>query len=79
MKTCMAGVEAVFDGSWTEPCTKPGRNVIGSDFPLPLIYLCDDHFAEVNAAGLVTEPDLGVGEAGRDEFERRHGWRSPRV
>ncbi len=75
----MAGREAEFGGRWTEPCPKLGRNLIGSEGPeLPIIELCDDHFAEVNAAGLIAEANLGEGEAGRQEFARRHGWTPPR-
>jgi hypothetical protein len=75
----MAGREADFGGRWTEPCPEIGRNLIGSEGPhLPVIELCDEHFAQVNEAGLITEPNLGEGEAGRSEFARRFGWEPPR-
>ena len=75
----MAGREAEFGGRWTEPCPELGRNLIASEGPeLPVIHLCDGHFAEVNAAGMVTEPFVGEGEAGRQEFARRHGWLPPK-
>jgi hypothetical protein len=74
----MAGREADFGGRWTEPCPEIGRNLIASEGPeLPTIHLCDGHFKEVNEAGMIAEAYLGAGEAGRDEFERRHGWRPP--
>lgn len=63
---CWAGRDADFGGRWTKPCPSVGRNLIGAPGLLNPIQLCDPHFAEVNAAGLVEEPFMDP-----DEFDRR--------
>jgi hypothetical protein len=62
---CHAGRSALFGGRWHEPCPNYARNYIGSPEADPII-LCDEHFRQVNEAGLVNEPYLG-----RQEYERR--------
>jgi hypothetical protein len=57
---CWAGWRAWFGGRWVgiPPCTKVGRNHIAfvkddGTFIAGTIDLCDEHFAQVDAAGLV--------------------------
>lgn len=68
---CAAGRTAFFGGRWTvlDAHDEIGRHVIGSPGGV-VVHLCDKHFAEVNAAGLVTEPNIG-----EEELERRMGRR----
>lgn len=47
-------------------------HVIGSPAGDP-IRLCDGHFKEVSAAGLVTDPNIGEAEYQRRESERLGG------
>lgn len=75
----MAGRVVFFGGRWKTPC--PGRHdpihVIATDEGGPSalaeligadeIRLCERHYREVEAAGLVTEP----GPFSREELERR--------
>ena len=55
---CAAGTTAFFGGRWKLPCFRVGNNVIGANDSgiNATVALCDEHFAEVNAAGLVDEP-----------------------
>ena len=62
---CAAGRSAFFGGQWAEPCPEKAIHHIGPPGADP-IRLCDGHFIEVNAAGLVTDPNLD-----EDEFQRR--------
>lgn len=66
---CEAGRTAFFGGRWRgiSPCQQIGRNRISGFGPpivlngreLTEINLCDEHFRQVNAAGLVTMPYAG--------------------
>ena len=62
---CSAGRTSFFGGKWTEPCVAVGRHAIGSPDKGP-IRLCDEHFRQVNEAGLVNEPYIG-----EKEFQKR--------
>jgi hypothetical protein len=66
---CQAGLTAFFGGAWTEPCPRPGRHAIGSPNAEP-IRLCDEHYGEVEAAGLVQEPVISEAEYNRREASR---------
>lgn len=69
---CEAGRTAFFSGQWDNipPCTALGRNCIHGlgqrvrFLDRSVIYLCDGHFHEVNAAGLIIEPFAGHREPG---------------
>jgi hypothetical protein len=66
---CDAGFRAFFGGRWHGIlCDKPGRHVIGTDGPILAALLCDLHYYQVEAAGLVIEPDVSV-----EDFKRRYG------
>ena len=69
---CAAGRTAFFDGAWTAPCGLPTEHhhvIIAVD---TRIELCDTHFAEVNAAGLISDPYVSEEEAARlEEQDRR--------
>lgn len=71
---CEAGRRANFGGRWKVPCMEYGRNMIGNP-SLDPIKLCDQHFAEVNEAGLVDETNIDPAEFRRRERRRvgRHG------
>jgi len=60
---CMAGRTAFFSGHWDHipPCEKPGRHHIVSEFPHLFADLCDEHFEQVLAAGLVSHPYIERG------------------
>jgi hypothetical protein len=61
---CAAGVSAFFEGRWrgVKPHTTQGvTHVIISDNNSP-ITLCEQHFREALAAGMVTEPYLPQGD-----------------
>lgn len=64
-KQCYAGNIAFFGGRWKEPCQEVARHVIGSP-NFPTLRLCNSHFEEAQAAGLVEEPMIGP-----DDFARR--------
>jgi hypothetical protein len=66
---CHAGRSAFFGGRWQEPCPNYARNHIGSPEADPII-LCDDHFRQVNEAGMVKEPNIGPQEYERREQQR---------
>lgn len=68
MEKCMAGRAAFFGGRWRDPCPEDGRHVIGFEGSPIVIRLCDLHFGQVHAEGLVTEPNVDP-----DEFYRRQG------
>lgn len=67
MKPCAAGRTAFFGGRWARgyPCPNDGRHIVAAEVGPP-IPLCDRHFEQVLAAGLVSEPYINP-----DEFERR--------
>ena len=67
--SCPAGRTAFFDGSWTVPCERTSIHSIGSPKAEP-IWLCDEHFQEVKAAGLVKETFID-----ETDFRRREGER----
>jgi hypothetical protein len=67
--SCAAGRSAFFGGSWTEPCDRTSIHSIGSPKAEP-IWLCDEHFQEVKAAGLVKEAFIDETEFQRRERER---------
>ena len=69
---CQAGRECGFGGKWTTPC--PNEAIHGITSPArPPILLCDRHFKEVNAAGLIVDENIGKEEYDRREEERcRH-------
>lgn len=72
MTECDAGRTAFFDGTWTTPCPETVMHHIGSPAAEP-IRLCDIHFQQVLAAGLVTDPNLPA-----KEFEKREKLRTGR-
>jgi hypothetical protein len=63
--SCWAGRKAFLQGKWTVPCPNDGVHVIGFPGGEPIL-LCDTHFNQANAAGLVTETFLS-----EEEFRRR--------
>jgi hypothetical protein len=69
---CDAGRIAFFGGQWTMPCLadveKAGRVHVIYAASGDKIELCDEHFDQVNRAGLVSEPF-----AGRDQVRQRIG------
>ena len=73
---CHAGRTAFFGGAWTEPCPNRARHAIGSPEAEP-IWLCDEHFNDVNAANLVTEPNIDEDEYQRREADRQGNRRWP--
>lgn len=75
---CDAGRSAFFGGRWREPCPNYARHHIASPEADP-ITLCDEHFRQVDEAGMVKEPDLGEQEYERREQQRVSGERSPGV
>lgn len=66
---CEAGKRASFGGRWTEPCNRYGRHAIANEGIDPIV-LCDEHFAQVERAGLVTDVNIGWGEFLRHEEQR---------
>lgn len=76
MPECHAGRTAFFGGAWSAPCPSEGTQYIGSPEAEPII-LCESHFKEVMAAGLVTEPNIGNADYQRREAQRTRpkGWR----
>jgi hypothetical protein len=69
MRTCHAGRKAFFNGKWSQPCLNKSIHYIVWPNGSP-IELCDEHFFEVSAAGLITEPNISEKEAMRRETER---------
>jgi hypothetical protein len=66
---CHAGRSAFFGGRWQEPCPNYARHHIGSPTADPIV-LGDEHFQQVNEAGLVTEPFLDPQEYKHRERQR---------
>lgn len=60
---CWAGRKAFFGGRWTVPCREFGIHLILSAPGAPEVELCEQHFQQVNAAGLVTMPYVGSSES----------------
>jgi hypothetical protein len=59
---CAAGRYAFFGGRWANDlCVDEGNHVIGTELGAG-VRLCDWHFAEVNAAGLVSQPFMDPAE-----------------
>ena len=69
---CAAGKTAFFGGRWSEPCGGLGRNTVGSPGADP-VPLCDEHFRQVQEAGLIAEPNITDAD-----FQRREGARKRR-
>lgn len=65
MTMCQAGKECGMSGWWTVPCDKPAVHGITNPAGPPIL-LCDLHFMEVSAAGLVKDENIG-----KEEFDRR--------
>jgi hypothetical protein len=75
---CWAGRRAFASGRWDHmlPCLRYGRHVIAFSLELggdalpgtPEIRLCDEHYAEIEAMGLIEEPVIDD-----DEWQRRTG------
>jgi hypothetical protein len=65
---CDAGWRAFHYGRWRDYCMNPSRHIIGSNANVCAPALCDEHFQQVAAAGLVTEQNLG-----ESDFYRRYG------
>lgn len=63
-RPCDAGRDAFFEGLWGEPCPEPAVHLIGSDVGIT-VALCEKHFAQVDAQGLVDELDIGPVEYDR--------------
>lgn len=59
VELCDAGRFAFFGGKWFWPCPLPGiHQVLGHETtPYAEPLLCDDHFEQIQAAGLVTDPN----------------------
>lgn len=72
---CWAGRWAFFGGLWDRrrPCPLPPAHQIANELMEP-IQLCDPHFKQVEAAGLVTDVDIGV-EAFEEREAKRRGQR----
>lgn len=69
---CQAGRGCGFGGKWVTPC--PSESIHSIAVPgRPPIMLCDQHFQEVAAVGLVLEQNIGKEEFDRREKERRDG------
>jgi hypothetical protein len=66
---CDSGRTALFDGTWTAPCPEPAIHHIGSPAAEP-IRLCEGHFQQILAAGLVKEPNLDPTEYQKRENAR---------
>jgi hypothetical protein len=77
--TCEAGRRADLGGHWTLPCLRVAIHVIiigdasGLNDVLP-IRLCDDHFQEALAAGLIDDP-----YPDQNDVKRRVAKAPPRV
>jgi hypothetical protein len=75
---CWAGRRAFASGRWDRmlPCLRYGRHVIAFSLELggdalpgtPEIRLCDEHYAAIEAMGLIEEPAISGAE-----FDRRTG------
>lgn len=75
---CWAGRKAFASGRWDNmlPCLRYGRHVIAFSLELggdalpgaPEIRFCDEHYAEIEAMGLIEEPVISDAE-----FDRRTG------
>lgn len=76
MTDCDAGRTAFFDGTWTTPCPTEAIHHIGSPAAEP-IRLCEEHFQQVLAAGLVTDPNIAPEDFDKREKVRtgRGGWK----
>jgi glycerophosphoryl diester phosphodiesterase len=68
-RNCAAGRTAFFGGRWTTACPAAAIHEVGSPAQDPIL-LCDEHFRQVHAAGLVTDPYLDKEEYDRRERER---------
>lgn len=62
---CWAGRWAFNNGRWKKPCLTPPIHEIGAPGLEQPICLCDLHFRQVHAQGLVTQPNIG-----RERMER---------
>ena len=68
MNLCHSGRKAFYGGKWMFPCPNSAiHHITGGEF---VVQLCDKHFQEVLAAGLVTDPYLSEKEFIRRETER---------
>lgn len=56
---CYAGRQAFFGGRWPMPCHEFGRHEVRTveDPGVTKVRLCDEHFEQVQAAGLIDFPD----------------------
>lgn len=69
---CASGRTAFFGGRWKFPCFEPTEHQHTIVTGIGRVELCDKHFAEVNAAGLVTDPYISEEGAERlVELERK--------
>lgn len=68
---CAAGRTAFFHGAWTEPCELPTEHQHHIITGIMNVDLCDTHFAQVNAAGLVTDPYITRDAAEQKAVEDR--------
>ena len=57
-EVCHAGRTAAFGGRWIEPCLISPSHKIGRTGGDPIV-LCDEHFQQVEAAGLVSDANIG--------------------
>lgn len=62
---CQAGSRCGLGGKWTTPCSSPAIHGIANPGSEPIL-LCDKHFREVSADGLVKDENIG-----KEEFDRR--------
>lgn len=63
---CWAGWKAFLGGRWKLPCVHEGIHVIGAPGLEKPVRLCEKHFQEALALGLVTDPYIGD-----EEYQRR--------
>ena len=62
---CDAGRGCGYGGRWKMPCPHEAMHAIASP-SMPPIHLCEEHFREVAAAGLVADQNIT-----KEEFDLR--------
>lgn len=68
---CSAGRTAFFGGRWKFPCFEPTEHEHRIFSPGFRIDLCDKHFAEVHALGLITDPYIS--KEGAEHLAKQRG------
>jgi len=69
MEICQAGRRCGFGGKWVTECPEEAIHAIANPGSPPIL-LCDQHFREVAAVGLVLDQNIGEEEFDRREEER---------